>query len=125
PGRFVEFVDRTPLLAGGKPVLDVGDGPCLALAGGVVVGKPSERQVEVAVAPADPTVDQAASRSRSGRIDQVDGDISNEVRLREVRSETDTELVGTHAGVAEVLGGDLAELVVVDGEDAVGGVEIV
>jgi hypothetical protein len=43
PGRFVEFVDRTPLLAGGKPVLDVGDGPCLALAGGVVVGKPSER----------------------------------------------------------------------------------
>jgi hypothetical protein len=62
---------------------------------------------------------------RSSWIHEVHGNVADEVGVGEVRGEAGTELAGLDSGVVEVVGGDLAEVVVVDVEGPVGDVEVV
>lgn len=125
PKGAIEVMDGALLCVDGKAVLDVGYGPCLAVARGVVEGEAGEGQVEEPVAPAGPAIRRVVGLAEGSGFGQVDGDIGDEVGVGEMGGEAGTELVGVHPGMMQVVRGDLAELGVVDVQGAVGDVEVI
>ena len=125
PDLTVEIVSRALGGAAFEPLSDLVDGAPLALARCAAGGKLREREVEVLIGPANPALNEQVRVTCLRGIDEVCGNVNDEVVICEVGGKSSTELAGVDFGMEEVVGGGSAERLVGQAELAVGHVEVV
>lgn len=121
----IALVNRASFDTACEVLRDLIDHALPALARRGLEGESRVREVEMAVGPENPPVDERRRITSGSRVDKVQGDVRDKLLVSKMSSELSTEPAGVNVSVEQVVSRRSAESLVIEAQLEVSDIEVV